>query len=78
MEYLLQHCLLDLLVSLAISDEPPGMKSCVLRFLSKTLTQLRKPNIAHSAVYIPLMVGDVLRILSILSKINESCDIGVE
>lgn len=57
MEYLLQHNLLDLLVTLAISDEPPGMKQHILRFFSKTLTQLKEPNVAHSAMYIPLIVS---------------------
>lgn len=56
MEYLLKNGILDLLVSLAISDEPPGMKSYVLKFVSKTLTQLKEPNIAHSAIYVPMMV----------------------
>ncbi len=57
MEYLLKHNLLDLLVSIAIFDEPPGIKQCILRFFSKTLTQINEPNIAHSAIYTPLMVG---------------------
>ena len=56
MEYFLKNNLLALLTSLAISDEPPGMKSCVLRFISKILIQLREPNVAHSALYVPLMV----------------------
>lgn len=64
MEYLLKHKLLDLLVSLAISDEPPGMKSCILKFLSKTLTQLNEPNVAHSSIYIPLMVSMCYRVCS--------------
>lgn len=57
MEYLLKNNLLDLLVSIAILGEPPGIKSCILQFFSKTLTQLKAPNLAHSAIYTPLMVG---------------------
>ncbi|KAL1123007.1 hypothetical protein AAG570_003331 [Ranatra chinensis] len=54
LEYLLQHNLLDLLVTLANSDDPPGMRQYVLQFITRLLTHLKTPIAAHTNVYPPL------------------------
>uniref|UniRef100_A0A1B6KDU8 FHF complex subunit HOOK-interacting protein C-terminal domain-containing protein n=1 Tax=Graphocephala atropunctata TaxID=36148 RepID=A0A1B6KDU8_9HEMI len=51
LEYLLRHNLLDLLATLAVSDDPPGMRQYVLRFITNTLTHLQAPILAHNAVF---------------------------
>ncbi|KAG8273147.1 hypothetical protein J6590_027485 [Homalodisca vitripennis] len=51
LEYLLKHNLLDLLATLAVSDDPPGMRQYVLRFVTNTLTHLQAPILAHNAVF---------------------------
>uniref|UniRef100_A0A1B6BXJ8 FHF complex subunit HOOK-interacting protein C-terminal domain-containing protein n=1 Tax=Clastoptera arizonana TaxID=38151 RepID=A0A1B6BXJ8_9HEMI len=51
MEYLLHHNLLELLVTLAISDDPPGMRRIVLHFISCTLNKLQAPILAHNSVF---------------------------
>ena len=56
LEYLLQHNLLDLLVTLANSDDPPGMRQHVFQFVAKLLTQLKSPIAGHSSVYPSLQV----------------------
>ncbi|XP_075223397.1 FHF complex subunit HOOK interacting protein 2A-like isoform X2 [Lycorma delicatula] len=50
-EYLLQHNMLDLLATLAATDEPPGMKQHVLQFVTRVITQLRIPVLAHCSVF---------------------------
>ncbi|XP_014248498.1 protein FAM160B1-like [Cimex lectularius] len=54
MEYLLQHNLLDLVVSLADSDDPPGIRKTVLQFIAKFLTNIKTPVLGHTSVYPPL------------------------
>lgn len=56
MEYLLRHNLLDLLVTLATSDDPPGMRQFVLQFVACTLTKLQAPILAHNSVFPSLQV----------------------
>lgn len=51
LEYLLRHNLLDLLATLATSDDPPGMRQYVLHFVSKIITQLQAPIVAHNSVF---------------------------
>lgn len=50
-EYLLQHNMLDLLATLAATDDPPGMKQYVLQFVTRLITQLRVPVLAHCSVF---------------------------
>ncbi|KAF6198839.1 hypothetical protein GE061_006862 [Apolygus lucorum] len=54
LEYLLQHSLLDLLATLASSDDPPGMRQHVLQFTAKFLTNAKMPLFAHNNVFQPL------------------------
>ncbi|XP_054273575.1 FHF complex subunit HOOK interacting protein 2A-like [Macrosteles quadrilineatus] len=54
LEYLMKHNLLDLLATLAISDDPPGMRQYVLRFITQILTHLQASILAHSAIFPPL------------------------
>lgn len=56
LEYLLRHNLLDLLATLATSDDPPGMRQYVLNFVSKIITQLQTPVVAHNSVFPSLQV----------------------
>ncbi|XP_063231692.1 FHF complex subunit HOOK interacting protein 2A-like [Bacillus rossius redtenbacheri] len=51
LEYLLQHRIPDLLVTLAGTDSPPGMKAVTLGFTCRLLTQLREPALPHVGVY---------------------------
>lgn len=56
LEYLLKHNLLDLLATLATSDDPPGMRQYVLRFITQTLNHLKAPILAHNSVFPSLQV----------------------
>lgn len=51
MEYFLQHSLLDLLTTLASTDDPPGMKQHVLQLVAKLLNQSKHIDYGHSSVY---------------------------
>ena len=53
---MLEHKLLDLLVTLASSDCPPGMKQYTLETIRKIITQIKHPIMPHVSVYNPLMV----------------------
>ncbi|RZF47419.1 hypothetical protein LSTR_LSTR007346 [Laodelphax striatellus] len=53
-EYLLQHSLLDLLATLAASDDPPGMKQYVLQFVTRTVVQIKAPILGHVSVFTSL------------------------
>ncbi|XP_039283471.1 protein FAM160B1 isoform X2 [Nilaparvata lugens] len=55
-EYLLQHSLLDLLATLAASDDPPGMKQYVLQFVTRTVVQIKAPILGHVSVFTSLQV----------------------
>ncbi|BET01860.1 Retinoic acid induced 16-like protein [Nesidiocoris tenuis] len=54
LEYLLQHSLLDLLATLASSDEPPGTRQYVFQFTSRFLNNAKMQQIAHTNVFQPL------------------------
>lgn len=56
LEYLLKHNMLDLLATLATSDDPPGMRQYVLRFVTQTLNHLKAPILAHNSVFPSLQV----------------------
>ena len=56
LEYLLQHSLLDLLTTLASSDDPPGMKQHVLQFVTKLLNQSKNIVLGHLSIYCALQV----------------------
>uniref|UniRef100_A0A023EXJ3 FHF complex subunit HOOK-interacting protein C-terminal domain-containing protein n=1 Tax=Triatoma infestans TaxID=30076 RepID=A0A023EXJ3_TRIIF len=54
LEYFLQHGLLNLLATLASSDQPPGIRQHVLQFVSKFLSNVKTPVLGHTSVYPPL------------------------
>lgn len=54
LEYFLQHNLLDLLATLASSDDPPGMKQHVLQFVTKLLNQSKAIVLGHLSIYFAL------------------------
>ncbi|XP_056231985.1 FHF complex subunit HOOK-interacting protein 2B isoform X1 [Seriola aureovittata] len=54
MEYLLQHKLLETLVTLGKAQYPPGMSQQVLLFFSKLLSQVQKPLLHLVNVYRPV------------------------
>ncbi|KAJ8686944.1 hypothetical protein QAD02_022738 [Eretmocerus hayati] len=54
LEYLLQHRLLELIVTLACSETPPGMRLVALSFLRRLLTRSKHPLLHHAAVYGPV------------------------
>ncbi|PSN44327.1 hypothetical protein C0J52_11105 [Blattella germanica] len=54
LEYLLQHRLLDLLVTLACTDCPPGMRQFTLVFMRRLITQIKQPLLPHVSVYGPV------------------------
>lgn len=56
LEYFLQHGLLNLLATLASSDQPPGIRQHVLQFVSKFLSNVKTPVLGHTSVYPPLQV----------------------
>ncbi|KAK9509373.1 hypothetical protein O3M35_006704 [Rhynocoris fuscipes] len=51
LEYFLQHGLLNLLVTLASSDQPPGIRQCILQFVSKFLSSIKTPVLGHTSIY---------------------------
>ncbi|KAL2720370.1 FHF complex subunit HOOK interacting protein 2A-like isoform X2 [Vespula squamosa] len=54
LEYLLQHKLLDLLASLAISETPPGMRMICLSFLRRLLGRSKYPLLHQTSIYLPI------------------------
>ncbi|XP_063753972.1 FHF complex subunit HOOK-interacting protein 2B-like isoform X2 [Eleginops maclovinus] len=56
LEYLLQHKLLETLVTLGKAQYPPGMVQQVLLFFSKLLSQIQKPLLQLVNVYRPVQL----------------------
>ncbi|XP_068082296.1 FHF complex subunit HOOK interacting protein 2A isoform X2 [Anabrus simplex] len=67
LEYLLQHRILDLLVTLAETDCPPGMKQHTFTFVRKLITQIQQPILPHVGIYQPLQ-----RLISLCSGMRAS------
>ncbi|XP_046997706.1 FHF complex subunit HOOK interacting protein 2A-like isoform X1 [Schistocerca americana] len=55
LEYFLYHKLLDVLVALATSDSPPGMRHTVLVFVRRLVVKIRQPILSNAAIFPSVM-----------------------
>ncbi|KAJ1521279.1 hypothetical protein ONE63_002960 [Megalurothrips usitatus] len=67
LEFLLQHRLLELLVSLARADSPPGMRRYLLDYLRRFVTAMSPHLLTLASIHLPL-----LRIITLCSQSEAS------
>lgn len=55
LEYFLYHKFLDVLVALATSDSPPGMRHTVLVFVRRLIAKIKQPILSNAAIFPSVM-----------------------